>query len=142
MLFENHSLVYLLLPVIGCLVIVSLLLRSRIKARESEPFQCAVKLVRMNSLVCGIMFIVLWLTLPMTASLSTFGLPKTLEDVQSARTLLGILQTYNRAIVRTTDVLFWFLFTFVWWFLLSYYDFVKAIGSAHRLTPQDPDPRS
>ena len=52
---------------------------------------------------------------------------------QSGPLLLDLLQNYNRALVRTTDVLYWFVFTFVWWFLTSYHDFAKVIADTmHR----------
>jgi hypothetical protein len=136
MLFEHTTLVYVLLPVIICLVVVSRLLRSRIKAREKEPLTCALKLLKMNTTICGAMFVFLWFSLPMTSSLSTFGAPRTVLDVQSGPVLLSLLQNYNRALVRTTDVLNWFLFAFVWWFLTSYYDFAKAISETRRQSPE------
>ncbi len=132
MLFERTTLAYVLLPFIVCLAVVSTVLRARINAKEIEPLNRALKLLKVNMAMCGAMLLFLWFSLPMTSSLSTFGAPRTVVDVQSGAMLLPLLQAYNRALVRTTDVLSWFLFTFVWWFLTSYYDFAKAVTATRQ----------
>ena len=133
MLFERFDLVYVLLPVVVCLMVVSLVLRSRVNRRERDPVIRALRTLKINSIGCGVMCLVLWFALPSTPALSTFGLPQNLNQIQSGPSLLALLQSYNRALVRTTDVLYWFLFTFVWWFLTSYHDFAKVVADAmHR----------
>jgi len=49
------------------------------------------------------------------------------EDIQSAKRLLQYLQDYNQALVRTTMVLYWFIFVFIWWFLATVYSLAKAL---------------
>jgi hypothetical protein len=69
------------------------------------------------SIAVGAFLIMLWMLLPCTPVLSTFGNPKTVGEIQSPENLLKFLQDYNKALVRTTEVLHWFIFVFVWWFL-------------------------
>src|SRR5438552_3612064 len=76
----------------------------------------------------GAFLVLLWFLLPATPVLSTFGFPKTVEDIHSAERLLDYLQRYNRALVRTTEVLHWFIFVFVWWFLAALYSLTKVFG--------------
>ncbi|WKW45819.1 hypothetical protein P3875_08480 [Myroides sp. JBRI-B21084] len=64
---------------------------------------------------------ILWLCLPNTPVLETFGYPETTNDIKTDIQLLKLLQDYNKAIVRTTDVLKWFLFGFVWFFTTNIY---------------------
>ena len=89
----------------------------------------------MMLLNCGLYFgififlLLLWFLLPQTPVLSTFGFPQSVEDIQSAKHLLRYLQDYNRALVRTTSVLHWFIFVFVWWFLTAIYSLSKALSN-------------
>jgi hypothetical protein len=100
--------------------------------REQDPLRKALKLVRVNLVIIGGFCLLLWWQLPFTPVLSTFGYPQTEIDVQSAKTLLRYLQDYNRALVRTTEVLSRFIFVFVWWFIAMLFDLSKTISTTTR----------
>lgn len=97
--------------------------------REQDPLRKALKLVRLNLVIVGGFCLLLWAQLPITPVLNTFGYPQTENDVQSAKALLHYLQDYNRALVRTTEVLSWFIFVFVWWFIAMLFDLSKTLST-------------
>jgi hypothetical protein len=57
--------------------------------------------------------LLLLFSLPSTSDLSTFEYPKTLQQISEPARMLELLQAYNRAIVRTTEVLSLFIFLVV-----------------------------
>lgn len=77
-------------------------------------FAKAISFLKMNLIALGLLSLVLWLMLPSTPSLSTFGYPETIDQIQSNEQILDYLQRYNKAIVRTTEVVYWFIFIFCW----------------------------
>jgi len=96
-------------------------------------------MLKTNFIIIGAFCLLLWFLLPSTPVLSTFGYPKTEGDIQSASRLLKYLQDYNKALVRTTQVVHWFIFVFVWWFLTSYFYFSKAITSERKHDASSPE---
>jgi hypothetical protein len=88
-----------------------------IKLRIKNKFHASIAVFKLTSIAVGTFLIMLWMLLPCTPVLSTFGFPKTVGEIQSPENLLKFLQDYNKALVRTTEVFYWFIFVFVWWFL-------------------------
>jgi hypothetical protein len=125
----HNSLSTILLPAILVLAVVTLAFRFYAR-RKTNPLQRAWELFRFNTVAIGAMLLLLLFCLPSTPSLSTFGYPAGLQAVTQPQLLLNSLQEYNRALVRTTDVVFWLLFFFVWWFLTSLYAFSQAVTAA------------
>jgi multisubunit Na+/H+ antiporter MnhE subunit len=80
---------------------------------------------------CSILVLV-WFMLSSTPSLSTFGYPQGVAVVSQPAALLSLLQDYNRALVRTTEVVYWLLFIIVWWLISSLHSFAKALVSSRR----------
>src|SRR5687767_11394746 len=107
-------------------ILANLALRYFLR-REQDPLRKALKLVRLNLVIVGGFSVLLWWQLPITPVLSTFGYPQTEVDVQSAKSLLRYLQDYNRALVRTTEVLSLFIFVFVWWFIAMLFDLSRTL---------------
>lgn len=81
----------------------------------------AFEKMKLSLALFGVYSLVLWLCIPSTPTLETFGYPETLNDIKSDEQILKLLQDYNRAIVRTTEVLKWFLFGFIWFFMTNIY---------------------
>ncbi len=77
--------------------------------------------MKLSMILFGIYSVVLWLCLPTTPALETFGYPETISDIQNNSQVLRLLQDYNKAIVRTTNVLHWFLFGFIFFFMTNIY---------------------
>ncbi|MGA1983430.1 MAG: hypothetical protein ABSG84_13315 [Acidobacteriaceae bacterium] len=92
-------------------------------ARECERF-------RFRMIGLGVVLLVLLFALPVTAVLGTFGYPTSLEP----HSLLQQLQESNRALVRTTEVLYWLIFLLIWWLIASLFRFSKELGSTRELT--------
>jgi hypothetical protein len=63
----------------------------------------------------------------MTPSLSTFGYPETVEEIATQEKVLKLLQRYNKAIVRTTEVLHWLLFISIFWFVGLMWQLMKIM---------------
>lgn len=77
--------------------------------------------MKLSLMLFGIYSLVLWLCIPLTPTLETFGYPETVNDIKTETQILKLLQDYNKAIVRTTEVLKWFLFGFIWFFMTNIY---------------------
>src|SRR5262245_3542642 len=125
-MFIDHDITLIIGPAVIALLIAGRIGRFLQRA-EADPIKRAMGMLKTNFIVVGAFCLLLWFLLPTTPVLSTFGYPKTEADIQSVSRLLKYLQDYNKAIVRTTQVVHWFIFVFVWWFLTSYFDFSKAI---------------
>jgi hypothetical protein len=95
--------------------------------REQDPLRRALTLIKLNLAIVGAFSLFLWWQLPITAVLNSFGYPQAQADIQSAKSLLPYLQESNRALVRTTQVLSYFIFLFVWWFLATLFDLSKIV---------------
>lgn len=118
------------LYIIGlAIVVIGILffaIRARI-ARESDPLRKAFRLYELHLAAIAVFLTVVWFTIPNTSVLRTSPYPKSVEDIQSAEALLEVLRSHNRALVRTTAALHWFVLVFVAWFLLNTYRFCKAV---------------
>lgn len=77
--------------------------------------------MKLSLILFGIYSLVLWLCVPSTPALETFGYPQTVNDIRTDGQVLKLLQDYNKVIVRTTEVLKWFLFGFIWFFMSNIY---------------------
>jgi uncharacterized protein YggT (Ycf19 family) len=130
MLIET-DLSYILGPAILVWLVISVFLRRRPQS-GTDPIKRAWTEFRLSIIATGSILILLWFALPSTPSLSTFGYPTDLAIVSQPKRLLSLLQDYNRALVRTTEVLHWVIFVMVWWFISSVYAFSKVLASPPR----------
>jgi hypothetical protein len=138
-MFEHVSLAYVLFPVVVSWVVVVGIVRFR--SRNEDPLKRAFQRFKFLTIATGTTLIMLWFCLPHTPGLATFGYPKSIEDVKTPELVLRYLQDYNKALVRTTEVVYWVIFLFVGWFLTSLFDFTKAVahsagGQARRKEPR------
>lgn len=81
----------------------------------------AFEKMKLSLILFGIYSVVLWLCVPATPILETFGFPETVSDIKTDAQILRLFQDYNKAIVRTTEILKWFLFGFIWFFITNIY---------------------
>lgn len=125
-MFIDYDILYILGPAIVLFVMITFISRLRY-GKEVDPMKRALKLLKLNMIIVGTFCLLLWFLLPITPVLSTFGYPKSEGDIQTTKLLLNYLQDYNKALVRTTSVLYWFIFIFVWWFITAFFDFTRAI---------------
>lgn len=68
---------------------------------------------------------ILWFSLPSTAVLKSFGYPNGIEDIATDEKILDILQEYNSAIARTTDVLYNFIFFTAVWLISNFFTYTR-----------------
>src|SRR5882672_3343096 len=107
-MFEGVGLSYILFPVVVLWVAVVGIVRFR--SRNQDPLRRAFQRFKILTIATGATLIVLWFCLPYTPVLGTFGYPKSIEDVKTPELVLRYLQDYNKALVRTTEVVYWVIF--------------------------------
>jgi hypothetical protein len=125
-MFQNFDLLYFFGPALLVASMVLLVLGIKRNKKGATELSKAIDHFKITSMVFGALIIVLWLSLPSTPSLKTFGYPEDVSEIKGDAYILSLFQEYNKAIVRTTEVLQWFLFIFVWWFLTSLFMVAKA----------------
>jgi len=126
-MFPDLNIYFILGPAIIAIVIASLIMRLRVRRQPTELLK-SIAVLKFNVLCVGMFLVLLWFLLPVTAVLASFGYPASVNDIQTPNHLLKYLQDYNKALVRTTTVLYWFIFVFVWWFLTTVYSLSKTLG--------------
>jgi hypothetical protein len=129
-MFKDTELVYIFAPSLVLATIIAVLLAIRSSKKANTEWEKAIALFKNNLIVFGALVVVLYLSLPSTPSLSTFGYPADLSVIQDDKKLLHLLQTYNKALVRTTEVVHWFLFIFIWFFLVLLINFTTAFKNS------------
>jgi len=100
-------------------MMIALLVEHRTKGSQVHPLESALASFRIAGLAFCAAAVLLWFSLPSTPVLASFGYPHTLDQIREPRLLLELLQEYNRALVRTTEVLSWFMFLFVFYLIGS-----------------------
>ena len=126
-MFSNIELYYVLGPAVITAGIVLVTFNKRIKKRGGTELSKAIERFKITSIVFGGILLLLLLTLP-----RTFGFPQNLSTVKDDAEVLALFQAYNKAIVRTTEVLYWFIFSFVVWFLTTLNGVFKALANSEK----------
>jgi hypothetical protein len=104
---------------LAVVMMIGFLVERRTKSSQVHPLEAALASFRIAGLAFCAAAVLLWFSLPSTPVLASFGYPHTLDQIREPRLLLALLQEYNRALVRTTEVLSWFIFIFVFYLLGS-----------------------
>ncbi len=125
-IFENMDLNLVLLPVIIFWVFVSVLSR-KFMWKSTDVRTRALRLLRLEMIMLGVFMAILWLSLPFVPGLYSFGYPDSVRQIERPEEILHYLQEYNRAIVRTTQVLLLTLISFIV-LLGSFYRYFKVVG--------------
>ena len=113
--------------IVAIAVVVGLIAWYRTSRRGLSERERQVRLLKSNGLAFLVLCIGLWLFLPSTPSLGTFGYPNSVTDISSQDQLLRYLQEYNRAIIRLSKSLHWLLFAGVWWVGVVLWLLMKAV---------------
>ena len=119
---NDISLTWIVLP----FFIGGILYPRVVKHKTGNVVRDQVKNLQIMITMTGVIMVVLWLSLPSTPSLSTFGYPDSIENINSQEKLLNLLQDYNRALVRTTEVVHWLIFIGMFWILMSVWQLLKV----------------
>ena len=131
-MFTNYDLINYFGPALLIASLLLLVIRIQSNKKDTSDFSKAIDHFKATSLLFGVLIIILYLSLPITASLKTFGYPEDIEVIKRDKDILRLLQGYNKSIVRTTEVLQWFLFLFVWWFLTTLFGVAKAFKTVKK----------
>jgi hypothetical protein len=122
-MLQNIDLAWILIPfIIGAIIYPRI-----VKHRTGDPLRDKLKDMQIMLIMFGVLMAVLLFSLPMTPSLSTFGYPETVEEIATQEKVLKLLQRYNKAIVRTTEVLHWLLFISIFWFVGLMWQLMKIM---------------
>lgn len=121
-MLEDINLVYVVIPFVVAAGIIQFLVKS-----SDNPVRDKITKLQVATALTGAFLTIMWLMLPSTPSLSTFGYPEDISDINTQEKVLKLLQRYNRAIVRTTDVVRWGTFVMIFWFLGSAYQLLKVL---------------
>jgi hypothetical protein len=114
-------------------------IKRRTDKKNISELSKAIEHFKITSMVFGGLLVILWLLLPSTAVLRTFGYPENLSAIEGEAKVLALFQRYNLAIVRTGEVVQWFLFLFVWWFLTTLHSVAGIYKQAKEKSfPQQP----
>lgn len=127
-MFQDSNLLYIFGPAVAIASII--LLISAYFSKYGKGFNDLNKLINhfiFSTVLFGCLTVILMLSLPITAVLKTFRFPNNVSDIKIETDVLNLFQQYNKAIVRTTEVVYWFLFLFVWWFLPNLIIFVWRV---------------
>lgn len=127
-MFEDVNFYVVIIPL--TLLAVCLFFATNKIDQSLNPQIRALKQLRRIFVVAGIIFVVLWFLLPQIPVLSTFGYPKSTTDIQNTELLLGYLQDYNKAIVRTTQVVHTFLLWSTVLLVFAYQALSSAVSNA------------
>jgi len=125
-MFQDTDLLNIFGPALIGASILLLLMSFLRNKKEASELSKALDHLKITSIVFGALLVLLWLSLPSTPALKSFGYPQDITAIKNDSQLLNMLQEYNRAIVRTTEVLQWFLFLFIWWFLTALFGVLRA----------------
>jgi len=124
MIFEDESTIgWIFLPVL----VIGGIYAKFIKRDTGDELRDKLKDLEIMLIGFGITIFIALLALPSTPSLSTFGYPETLEDIASQKKMLRLFQEYNKAIVRTTEVVHWLLFLSAIWLTGTLYKLIRVM---------------
>lgn len=119
-MFDGVNFYYIVLPA-ALVVAIMIVLAKRKIDREVDTVKRALETVRLYVAVTLLLSMLLWCLLPNVAVLGSFGYPTEVNNIQDPALLLTYLQNYNKAIVRTTQVVQMFLLFFAALFLATLY---------------------
>lgn len=125
-MFPNIDLLYIFGPAMLIATIFLVKIKNRSDKQNASELNKAIDYFKITSIVFGALLVILWLSLPSTPSLKTFYYPDDISAIKGDAKVLNLFQEYNKAIVRTTEVVKWFLFLFIWWFLTTLFGVAKA----------------
>ncbi len=131
MFLEDVDLSVIMVPAVMLASLAGAITRLRGNPRAAEAGKEVARLQQVTVVMLAIVVLLVFV-LPRTSGLSKFGLPETPDDIGSPERLLAYLKTYNKALTRTVDVVFWFLFLFMFWFLPAFYFALKAVTALKR----------
>ena len=120
-MFDDIDMIWIMAAYIVIYIVVILVTQSRFPI---------LTMLQIRIALFALFTILMLFSLPDTPSLGTFGYPESIQDIATPEKTLKFLQRYNLAIGRTTEVLHYFLFLTVVFFLSIINDIIKVIKAA------------
>jgi hypothetical protein len=122
-MFSDKDLTTILFPVIGAWGIIRLI--EWYVSRNKPPMKKALNSFTAGLIMMGILTGALYLSMPSTFGLESYGYPK---EFKSLEEIHKYLQEHNRILARLRDIIHWFLFFFAIGFLQMLHSFAKAVA--------------
>ena len=107
---------------------VSVVVMLLFHKNNDDPLQDKLNKFKTSLLLGGIFLGLMYLIMPMTPGLSTFGYPEDAASVDTPEEVLKYLQRYNEAMVKTIDIIRWTFFIMAFWVVGSGYRFLTAFS--------------
>jgi hypothetical protein len=126
-MFSEFKLAYILLSSFALIAIASFFVNRYLKSKNITGKARVIATIKFNIYIYIFLCFVLWFSLPSTPSLSSFGYPYGIEDIATNDKLLRLLQDYNHAIVRTTEVLHFFIFFTAIWLASNFFSYTRSL---------------
>jgi len=126
-MFSEVDLLFILGPALLVIFLMLVILNARLKSKKLSDLDIALIRLKYSAIAFGALLLLLLFSLPSTPSLSTFGYPEITEQINSDTKILNYLQDYNRAIVRTTQVVHWAIFLFIFFFITAILSVAKNL---------------
>lgn len=136
-MFTHYNLQNVLLIFVAVCVPCVMVLHWMIARKGLSPDNL-LKVFGIHVVAIGSFLVLLYWFLPDTSGLKTFGYPEEPQAVGSTKAILEYLQSYNVALVRTIEILRYFLFVFTWWFLSLLFYSLKAVTASYNKQEKDP----
>jgi hypothetical protein len=95
-------------------------------SESSDPLKRQWERFRMKLIGLGVMLLALLLALP---TMPEEPLGYSLTSIERSQ-LVQQVHDYHRALVRTTEVVYWLIFIFMFWFIQAIFGFSKAMSSS------------
>jgi hypothetical protein len=125
----NFKVIEIFSPALVLSSLLLVLLRSRIKKKGGAPLSQALSDFKLTTLVFGgLVPLLCFLLVP---AMLAGGLPKDSATLQDEKLAWYFIRSGSQASERTAQVVMWFLFLFVFWFLPAVYKVIKALGEQH-----------
>ena len=107
---------------------VSVIVLLIFNRNNDDPLQDKLNKFKTSLLLGGIFLGLMYLIMPMTPGLSTFGYPDDAANVDTPEEVLKYLQRYNDVLVKTIDIVRWTFFIMAFWVVASGYRFLSAFS--------------
>lgn len=96
-MFQNIDFLYIFGPAVIIATIFLVTIKNRRNKQNRTDFSKAIEHFKITSVIFGALLIILWLLLPSTPSLKTFGYPENLSAIKGDDKVLNLFQEYNKA---------------------------------------------
>jgi hypothetical protein len=121
-MFNDNALLAGLIVVFGLIIFVKFLVWHFNK--NADQHSQVLNSIKGSLFIYGIMVVGLWLALPASFNFRMYDYP---QEFKSLAEVHAYLKEQSKMLERLADVVRWFLFTFVMFFLSDLYRFTKLI---------------